>query len=296
MDSECPGTLRVGPAGWSYADWNGIVYPAGLARTTHPLAWLARWFDTVEINSSFYRPNDPRHAVAWLGHVAALPDFRFTAKIWQAFTHHRDAWPGERGVAQVREGLAPLRDARRLGAVLAQFPWSFKRSPENRHWLARVLDAFADFPVAVELRHASWERPEVYAGLAERGVAWCNIDQPIFADSIEPGDRATSGVGYIRLHGRNRADWFRQGAHRNDRYNYLYSDEELAPWVERARALMRKTRELYVVTNNHFAGQAVANAIELQQRLKPRPLHLPPELVARYPRLGGLPAASPPPG
>lgn len=277
--------VRFGPAGWSYEDWKGIVYPAGLPRATHPVAWLSQWFDTIEVNATFYRQPDPRHALAWLRHLEDRPDFRFTLKLWEGFTHGREAWPGAAAVQAYRAGIAPLVDAGRLGAVLVQFPWSFRRTPENRQWLARIADAFDGLPLAVELRHATWDTPAVYTALRERGIAFCNIDQPIFKDSIAPSEHVTAPVGYVRLHGRNAADWFREGAGRNDRYNYLYSAEELTPWVDRIKAMKKLVNEIYVVTNNHFAGQAVVNALEMQHAIAPRRYTLPPELLARYPRL-----------
>lgn len=277
--------LRFGPAGWAYEDWKGIVYPPNLPRSTHPVAWLSQWFDTIEINVTFYRQPDPRHAAAWLRHLDHRPSFRFTAKLWEGFTHRRDAWPGDAAVRAYREGIAPLVEAGRLGVLLAQFPWSFRRTPENRQWLARIADAFHDLPLAVELRHATWDDPAVYAALRERNIACCNIDQPLFQDSIEPAEHVTSAIGYVRLHGRNQADWFRKDAGRNDRYNYLYSAEELAPWIARIRAMSKVVNEIYVVTNNHFAGQAVVNALEMQHAITPKPYALPPELLSRYPRL-----------
>lgn len=280
-------TVRVGPAGWSYDDWKGIVYPPE-ARKIHPLAQLCRLFDVIEVNATFYRPMAARQSEPWLGHVAVNPRFQFTAKLWERYTHSRETWPSEAERNRFLDGLRPLANAGKLAALLVQFPWSFRRTPENRQWLARVLDAFAEWPLVVELRHASWENQQVYAGLAERHVAFCNIDQPIFDDSIHPSEHVTAPFTYIRLHGRNRTHWFREGAHRNDRYNYLYSESELEPWLERIRRLRSRVRELFVVTNNHFKGQAVVNALEIQAALGKAQVLIPQTLVAYYPRLSGL--------
>jgi uncharacterized protein YecE (DUF72 family) len=277
--------IRVGPAGWSYEDWKGIVYPPDMPRSVHPLEFISHSFDTVEVNSSFYRPTNPKHAASWVGKVAGNADFKFAFKLWQRFTHERDLWPGAKEVQLVREGIAPVVDAGKLGALLVQFPWSFKRTPENRQWLARVVDAFAKYPLALEIRHASWDRPEVYDGLAKRNVAFCNIDQPMFDNSIAPSDRVTSRVGYVRLHGRNKADWFREGAGRDDRYNYLYSHDELNEWLKRIEGIRKMVDEAYVVTNNHYRGQAVVNAFELQDGLGQPVGDVPPSLVEHYPRL-----------
>jgi uncharacterized protein YecE (DUF72 family) len=141
----------------------------------------------------------------------------------------------------------------------------------------------------VEVRHASWNVPEVYAELTERGVGFVNLDQPLFRNSIEPSAVATAPVGYVRVHGRNYRDWFREKAGRDARYDYLYTAEELAPWAERARALAAapQVEDVYVVTNNHFRGQAVANAAMLQAMVEEHRVDAPPDLAARYAQVLG---------
>jgi uncharacterized protein YecE (DUF72 family) len=254
----------------------------------HPLTYISQYFDTVEVNSTFYRPPDPRFCTSWLAKAAQNPRFKFTVKLWQRFTHERDAWPTDNEIKAVKEGIQPLADAGKLGAMLVQFPWSFKRTAENRKWLAQVLETFGAYPLALEIRHASWDVPEVYDGLAERHVAFCNIDQPQFHDSIAPSAHLTARVGYVRLHGRNYQDWFRDSAGRDERYDYLYSAEELKPWVEKIERIRKQADEVYAITNNHYRGQAVVNALELQDQLgqdKPKP---PIHLVEAYPQLRAL--------
>jgi uncharacterized protein YecE (DUF72 family) len=289
MDDRFEGEIRVGPAGWSYEDWKGIVYPPDMPRSLHPLKFLCGFFDLIEVNSTFYRPANPVHTEGWLRQVRDNPRFTFAVKLWQRFTHQRDAWPGPSEIMAFRYGVAPLADAGKLGALLVQFPWSFRRTPENRTWLARVLDTFSAYPLAVELRHSSWERDEVYAGLEKRGAALCNIDQPLFDDSIAPGDRVTAPFGYVRFHGRNYENWFREDAGRDARYNYLYSEEELQPWIERIKAMKKRVNDLFIVTNNHYRGQAVVNALEIQAALgRGAAVTLPAHLIQEYPRLKGL--------
>lgn len=285
METAGENIVRVGPAGWSYEDWKDIVYPPGMPSRIHPVEFLSQFFDTIEINSTFYRPPSARTSASWASRAAANERFKYTVKLWQRFTHEREEWPSEDEVTAFASGIAPLAVAGKLGAVLVQFPWSFKRTPENRQWLARVMDAFAEYPLALEVRHASWDEPHVYEELAERGVAFCNIDQPIFSKSIEPGAKVTSRVGYVRLHGRNAQDWFREEAGRDERYNYLYSPEELKPWVEKIQRIRSVADETYVITNNHYRGQAVVNALEIQHRLGHAPVEVPTSLVEHYPRL-----------
>ena len=258
--------IRFGVAGWSYDDWYGPVYPADRKgkRAFDPLAYLARYFDTIEVNSTFYRPASERSARSWARRVADNPTFRFTAKLNQRFTHQRDtAWTTDE-VGEVRRGFAPLMEAGRLGCVLVQFPWSFKRDAASREWLGDLVGAFAEFPLAVEVRHSSWNVPDFYAGLRDRRVAAVNIDQPIFGRSIKPGTEVTAPVGYVRLHGRNYENWFRDDAESHERYDYLYSKDELDGWLDRIHEVARQAQETYVITNNHFRGQAPTNALMLR--------------------------------
>ena len=275
--------IRFGPAGWDYPDWRGTVYPKPAPRGFDPLAYLARYFDTVEVNSTFYRPQREEVARAWCERIAPFPRFRFTAKLWRRFTHEREAYRDE-DVRAARAALDPLARERRLGAVLAQFPWSFRRDAAAQEWLRDLFAAFAGLPLVLEVRHASWNVAETYRQLAEQGVGFVNLDQPLFHDSIRPSAVATSAVGYVRVHGRNYRDWFRQDAGRDARYDYLYSADELRPWAERARALgdAPGVDDVYVVTNNHFEGKAVANAAMLEAMVQGRKVAAPPDAVRRY--------------
>ncbi len=279
--------VRVGPAGWSYDDWKGIVYPPGMPSKQHPLEFLCGLFDTIEVNVSYYRPVTSKMTANWVRRVAQNEDFRFTAKLWKRFTHERESWPSPEEVQIFQDGLAPLMEAGKLGALLVQFPWSFRRTPENRTWLARIVETFANYPLALEIRHASWNRPEVFDGLAQRGITFCNIDQPIFSNSLKPTDKVTARVGYVRLHGRNAANWFREEAGRNDRYNYLYSVDELKDWLRKVERIRESAEETYVITNNHYRGQAVVNALELQEGLGVPKGAPPASLLEAYPRLKG---------
>ncbi|HEX3904046.1 MAG TPA: DUF72 domain-containing protein [Polyangia bacterium] len=277
--------VRVGTAGWDYPDWRGIVYPnQKKSKRFDELAYLARYFDTVEINTTFYRPGDPKAAAAWVRRVAQNPNFKFAAKLWKRFTHERDgAWTADE-VRVARAAFDVLEDAGRLGAVLLQFPWSFKRDEAGEEWLHDLFDAFAGLPLVVEVRHASWNSEEILADLAQRGVGLVNVDQPLFSRSIEPAAHATSSVAYVRMHGRNYQDWFRKSADRNRRYDYLYTADELRPWVDRIKEMAARptTKELYAVTNNHNLGKAPANGAMMEAMLWERKVPLPPTLFARY--------------
>lgn len=276
--------VKIGPAGWSYKDWEGTVYPKKPGAKFDPLEYLARFFNTIEINSSFYRPFTASTAKSWASRVAEAADFMFTAKLHRVFTHERGRATAEDERA-VREGMDALVDVGKLGAVLLQFPWSFKNTDEERAYLSKLLDRFKDYPLALEVRHSSWNNPQIYEWLEELGVGICNVDQPLFSKSIKPAALSTSQVGYVRLHGRNYQDWFREKAPRDDRYNYLYSLDELEPWIARIKEIAAKTKESYVITNNHFRGQAVVNALEIKATLTEKRVVGPAPLFQKYPAL-----------
>jgi uncharacterized protein YecE (DUF72 family) len=272
------GRVRIGPAGWSYKDWEGVVYPSAPGARFDQLAYLARYFDTIEVNSSFYRIPPPTHATSWTRRTAAHPDFRFTTKLYRGFTHEKEPAPGD--AEAFRRFLDPLADAGRLGALLIQFPWSFRNDPANRARIERILREFAPYPKAVEVRHASFDDPGFFAMLEESGTGFVNLDQPLFSDSIKPAEIGTGGLGYVRFHGRNYQKWF---AHSEswERYDYLYSKAELEPWVGRIRNLATE-RDVFVVTNNHFRGQAIVNAVELKEALG-QVAEVPETLAQAYP-------------
>ena len=274
--------IRTGPAGWSYRDWEGIVYPRPRPAGFDPLAFLAGYFDTIEVNSTFYRTASADSAVSWAARTRANPDFRFSVKLWRRFTHERDEAFTRADIAAARAALDPLAGADRLGVVLLQFPWSFRREDASRQWLDDVTSAFRDFPLAVEVRHESWNVPRFYEELTDRQVGFVNIDQPRFRHSLGPSATATSPVGYVRIHGRNYADSFRKGANVAERYDYLYSAEELVPWVDRTRSLAESTDDTYVVTNNHYQGKGIANALMIRSMIAGEPVPAPPTLVDAY--------------
>lgn len=278
-------TLRIGLAGWAYKDWGGIVYPSPRPRGFREPAYLSEFFDTLEINTSFYGPPRPETCRHWIDYVADNSRFLFTAKLWQKFTHERDATAEDEKA--VRAGFDVLRDAGKLGVVLLQFPFSFHRTEENFAYLQSLLKRFADYPLAVEMRHASWNGEEFYTLLRERAVGFCNIDQPIIGRSLKPSEQPTAEIGYVRLHGRRYDTWFSDdpGLPSFERYNYLYSKKELEPWAERIRKVEESTSSTFVITNNHYGGKAAVNALQLVHLLTDAKVKAPPLLVEHYPEL-----------
>jgi uncharacterized protein YecE (DUF72 family) len=262
------------------------VYPEPKPRGFDPLRFLAEYFDTVEINSSFYGPPRVETAKKWAASVARNANFRFTAKLFESFTHLRKPTPQDE--KDFKNGIAPLVQENRLGALLIQFPWSFKNDADSRSYLVAVCRAFGDYPLVVEVRHSSWIDPVVLDLLGELGVGICNIDQPLFHRSVKPDTLVTSTVGYVRLHGRNYKQWFSPTANVRERYDHLYSVRELEPWLDRIKKISQDAKETYVVANNHNIGKGPVNALEIAALLEGGRVAAPPTLVAHYPELAAV--------
>jgi uncharacterized protein YecE (DUF72 family) len=286
-------SIRIGPAGWSYPDWAGIAYPKRKPRGFHEAAYLAGYFDTIEINTSFYQPLRPDYCKQWIAHVSGNPRFLFTAKLWQKFTHESGAnLEDERAV---RAGLEVLQDSEKLGALLMQFPFSFHNTKENYSYLNQLAGRFKDFPLVVEVRHATWNDAGFYEFLREKDIAFCNIDQPVIGKSIAPSELSTASVGYVRFHGRRYDTWFTENLEKRNpaRYDYLYSLAELEPWTERIRTLEKQSSRTFVIFNNHPQAKSLINAFQLLRTLKKENVKIPDPLRAHYPELEEI-AANPP--
>ena len=270
-------------AGWSYEDWKGRVYPRGLAAGDR-LRYLAGCFDCIEINSTFYALPRPGAAARWAAQVEGLPGFMFTAKLLRTLTHEHD--PDWSQAEAYRQALAPLAASGRLGAVLAQFPWHFARTEDHVARIARIADHLEDWPLVLELRHASFLHEAFLDFLARRGLGLAEIDLPATAAGMRPHGFVGGMTAYFRFHGRNRAAWFDPAAGRDAKFDYLYSPEELAPWTGRIRAAAAGAAGVYVIANNHYRGQAPATAIDLARLLGGAP-PVPPPLAAAFPHLAG---------
>jgi uncharacterized protein YecE (DUF72 family) len=296
------GEVRVGTSGWNYpagaGTWNGVFYPSRRPRGFDELAYYAERFDTVEVNSTFYRSPEPGLSAGWVRRTPS--SFLFSVKLYQKFTHP-DMYLSRDGVRDwdlsrddfdlFRAGIEPLAEAGRLAAVLAQFPASFQRDDETRAYLDWLLGGLAAYPVAVELRHKSWsdEAADTRAVLAAHGAAWALIDEPKFQSSVvqtlDAAQVAEAPLSYVRLHGRNAADWWTH-EHRDDRYNYLYSPEELRPFAKAGLDAARLEKKVLMYLNNHFSAKAVANAAILKRDLgQLLPGDYEPEMIERYPVL-----------
>jgi uncharacterized protein YecE (DUF72 family) len=275
-----------GTAGWSYPHWNGLVYPKTNGNGFHPLEFLSRRFDTVEINSSFYQYLKPEVVRLWMKKVEANPRFQFTAKLHQNFTHSRVLADAE--VTAFADGLRPLLKAGKLGALLMQFPWSFRFTAENKDFFIRLRRAFHEFPLVAEMRHSSWMAEEAVGVFLDYRVGFCNIDQPEYTRAMPPTAYLTSGVGYVRLHGRNPhnslGSYSRESmVPRARQHDYLYSDQELADWAKRIEHIGRFADRTFVIFNNDAQGKSVVNALQLQSMMGGGRATAPKELRRKFP-------------
>lgn len=286
--------FRCGPAGWSYAHWNGIVYPSPKPRSFHPLEHLADFFDSVEINTSFHQPLRPEVTRLWLKKVAGNPEFMFTVKMHRAFTHERLLCSAS--LAAFKEGLWPLLRSGRLGCVLMQFPWSFRFTGENRAHLINLRRAFHEFPLVAELRHSSWMADEALGTLIDYRVGFCNIDQPQHSGTMPPTAFLTSAVGYVRLHGQNSRTWLSEYIDPGETASqgcYLYSSKQLEDWKTRIDKIRKYSDRVFVITNNDGAGMSVVNALQIQAMLGGS-TKAPASLLSTYPQeLAGFSANQP---
>jgi uncharacterized protein YecE (DUF72 family) len=264
----------IGTSGWSYpkgeGTWKGYFYPAG---KINELEYYSQFFNTVEINSSFYRPPDPGFVYNWARRVP--PGFLFTVKLWQKFTHpamYREATGEEAAISQqdvdiFHRSLEPLVKSGKLGALLAQFPPSFKNDDHGQQIIGAVVRTFGQYPLAVELRHRSWSDDAGTARfLQEHNVAWVQIDEPKFSTSVAQEVPVTADIAYFRFHGRNARDWWT--GDNETRYRYLYSPGEIAGLADRVKAACNSAKMLFAFFNNHWKAYAPRNAVDLKRALQ----------------------------
>lgn len=254
------GVILVGTSGYSYQDWKGPFYPADL-QDRDMVTFYARRFPAVEINFTYYRMPNARTIA---GIVRKAPGLSYAVKITGEITHEGKLT--KEAAAEYKRGVAPMVEAGVLGCLLAQFPWRFKYEPTALDFLKEIVGHFGELSVVAEFRNRSWAEDAVYAELSKLGVGFCNVDEPRLKGLMPPTAVATSRVGYFRFHGRNAKKWWRH-EEAAERYNYLYSQQELEDWVPRIKEVAAKADKTYVFMNNHPLGQAAANAAMMMDLL-----------------------------
>jgi len=266
-------SIYIGTSGWSYprgeGTWNGNFYPPG---KVNELEYYCRFFSTVEVNSSFYRPPRSGMTARW---VRQTPDdFRFAVKLWQKFTHPAmfEAATGEAAVIShddvtlFQASLEPLVKSGKLGALLAQFPPGFQNSESSRRVLEAVIAAFGKYHLAVELRNCTWsDDPSTTALLKQNNIAWVQIDEPKFPSSVAATLPITADIAYFRFHGRNAANWW--SGNGETRYRYLYSPDEIIELAQKVRLASRQANMVFAFFNNHWKGWAPRNAVDMMKSL-----------------------------
>jgi uncharacterized protein YecE (DUF72 family) len=267
-------SIYIGTSGWSYpkgeGTWKGYFYPAG---KINELEYYSQFFNTVEINSSFYRPPDPGYVYNWAKRVP--PGFQFAVKLWQKFTHPKmyqkatgeAAVISQKDVDILKKCLEPLVKSHKLGALLAQFPPSFKNDSYGQQILGALAKTFGQYPLAVELRHRSWSddagTEKLLRGL---NIAWVQVDEPKFSTSVAPEVPLTADMAYFRFHGRNAAEWWTGDS--ATRYRYLYSPDEIGELAERVKKAAAKSKLLFAFFNNHWKAYAPRNANDMKKALQ----------------------------
>lgn len=282
MGMVCP--IYIGIAGWSYPDWQGIVYTSP---KIDQLEYVSGFIDCLEINSTFYRPPFERTTKLWLERTLKKADFFFTAKLHRDFTHKGKVQADM--VKQFHKGFQPLLEANKLRHLLVQFRFDFADCNENREYLARIVNSFSGaFNLAVEVRHRSWEKPGALSFLEELGVSVCNLDYPTTWNSFNIQHCAVGRNGYFRMHGRNREKWFSKDAGRDETYDYYYNQDELSQIKKRIDRLADDFESLTVIANNHYRGAELANALELKCLLTGQKQPVPESLLRTYPQLARI--------
>jgi uncharacterized protein YecE (DUF72 family) len=277
------GQVYIGIAGWSYPDWQGIVYTDS---KLDQLRYISGLVDCMEINSTFYRPPFERTTKSWLDRTADKPGFFFTAKLHKSFTH--EGRMDTKIIRDFHEGFEPLLEAGKLKHLLIQFRYDYDETPDNRHHLSEIVKNFADaFDPAVEVRHKSWQSPEALEFLDGLGVTVCNLDYPTTYNSFDMQDCTIGRSGYFRLHGRNAKAWFSK-AGRDETYNYYYNEKELGQIKDRIDRLKKALAVLTVITNNHYRGAELANALELKALMTGQKQLVPEGLLKTYPNLAKI--------
>ena len=255
--------LYLGTSGYYYQDWVGPFYPQGMGKQDY-LPYYARSFNSVEINYTHY--GQPTQSTM-RGMVDRTPDaFKFAVKSYKEMTIGRSHDPLV--YREYRYGIEPLIKSGKLGCLLLQFPNGFNLTRANVNHLAFIREQWPDLPLAVEFRHVSWvEDPRTFDFLRAHNLAYCCVDEPQIPGLVPPLVELTARYAYVRLHGRNAQKWYKS-EHAWERYNYRYTEQELAEWLPRVKQLQEQAEDVYVYFNNHYGANAAQNAQQFQALLE----------------------------
>jgi uncharacterized protein YecE (DUF72 family) len=268
-------TIHIGTAGWSYKDWVPNFFPKQQTKDFDWLQFYAASFNCVEVNSSYYVYLSPKIVENWIRKIEDVEDFLFTFKLHQDFTHNRRY--DKISIKSVTENLAMLERAERLGGLLIQFPYSFQFNNVNADYVRILNETFSDYKQFIEVRHSTWSSKEAIDFIDALDITLCTIDQPEIGKAIQFDPVITNETAYLRFHGRNVDAWKKSLANigkeqsyaqQSERYNYLYTQGELAEVMQKIRLIYDKVKKIFIIMNNHPHGNAVVNAKEFMEMLE----------------------------
>lgn len=255
--------IYVGTSGYSYKDWKGTFYSDDI-KDGDMLPFYAQSYNFTEINSTYYKM--PSYFVFKNLNIKTPENFVFSVKAFGGFTHSRDA--SSEDAIKFNEALKPIKEAGKLGCVVFQYPYSFHNTPQNVNYLEGVREKFKDEDIVFEFRNSAWTKQETMGFLLERNIGYICVDEPDIKGLIKPVVAVTSDVGYVRFHGRNVEKWYNHNE-AYERYDYLYSEDELKEWIERLNYINNGSKKTFVAFNNHFRAQGAKNASMLKRLLAP---------------------------
>ena len=288
--------LYAGTAGWSYKDWVGSFYPKAQSKDFDWLEFYSGFFNTVEVNSTYYTYVSPKVVEGWINKVEAKDDFLFTIKLHQDFTHKRKF--SEEQIKAVKYHLDKLENSNRLGGLLIQFPYSFDMNKENAIHVKKLTEIFSEYEKFIEVRHKSWFVQRFFDFVKKGKSSLCTIDQPVIGEAVEFKPLNIGDNLYVRFHGRNEKAWKKSISgfgekqsyeQQSERYDYLYTPGELIEIEQTIKEVLDTVKKIFIIMNNHPHGNAVANALELLHLLSERmKVHVPETTLKAYPRLGKI--------
>jgi len=259
--------IFIGIGGWEHEVLDRCLYSPAVTSSAERLRSYARLFNTVEVRPTFWDETlGARDAGEWADAVGERRDFLFSVKLHSSLTHRREPAPGV--LSNTRALLDTLHRRNRLGAVLAQFPFSFTCTGANRFHLEKLAAVFRNYPLHIELRHSSWDQPSLPGMLEELGVAPVRADLPRIRQLMNSLPGSCGDRVYLRLHGRNEKGWLSDTY--DARYDYLYNQRELHEIKRRLQALPPTCTQQFVIWNNTTSGKAVANALQLSALVNER--------------------------
>ncbi len=270
MNLPQPGPLHCGPSGWAHAQWQNIFYPAAKSKDFHQLEFTSRYFNSVELSSSFFAPLKPELSQLWCRQVRDNHAFQFSVRAWRKLTYESQL--EAKDIVAFREGIRPIEEAKKLGAVLLQFPSAYRFTSENRARFIQLRRELKGLPLVAEFRHSSWMEEDALAMLIDYHVGFCNIDQPDHSRAMPPTAFLTSPVAYVRLCGRTHSG------------SYQYSVDELSEWTHRIRKVSRYAKRSFVVFANDSGARSLVNAFQMQQLMGIEDVRAPRDLIRRFPQ------------